>query len=233
MCSWPKQGTMVIKKRHRKQDFAYPADRVWAAACAAHRINAGYFKYPKVVDDKIVKPTNSELVRLYLSIDNCEFITNEDYQQGAQCQQILKNSVTMKALKGELSQWDLLVARMTDLETVETDYELNVIAALPKSHDQVIVRENTDSRLAHCDPAPVGLVNERVELIGEIVRSNYSNRFDTFYTTVITNANQQVFFAYREQLAVGQQICFYGRIKRHAGLATQLSRVKLLQQEVV
>jgi len=90
-----------------------------------------------------------------------------------------------------------------------------------------------DSRLAHCDPEPVGRLNERVELSGEIVRSNYSNRFNTFYTTVITANNQQVFFAYREQLTVGQQIRFCGRVKRHADRATQLSRVKLVEQEVV
>ena len=139
----------------------------------------------------------------------------------------------MRALKGELDEWSLLIARMTALEDVTTDYEISVITALPKNYYQIIERENINSRLAHCDNTAVGRVNELVTLEGEIVRANYSNRFNTFYTTVITDANQEVFFAYREKLVFGRRIRFCGRVKRHAGRATQLSRVKLVEQEVV
>lgn len=220
-------------KRRKQPDFAYPAEVVWAAACTAYRINSGYLKYPEIVDGKIVRPTNRELVKLYLGMDNCEFVTAVDRRQGALCQQTLKNSVTMAALKGQLSEWNLLVSRMTALDTIESDYEISVISALPKSYDQIIARENVDSRLAHCDPGLIAKINDRVTLSGEIVRCNYSNRFNTFYTTVITDSNQQVFFAYRERLDTGRHIRFCGRVKRHADSATQLSRVKLVEQEAV
>ena len=224
---------MIKAFRRREPDFRYPAEQVWAAACAAHRINAGYLKYPEIQEGKIVKPTNRELVKLYLAIDDCEFITPADHQQGLLCQQTLKNAVTMAALKGELSEWNLLVARMTALDTIESDYELSVITALPKSYEQTVARENLDSRLAHCDSGIIGRINDRVTLSGEIVRVSYSNRFNTYYTTVITDANQEVFFAYRERLATTRRISFCGRVKRHAGRATQLSRVKLVEQEAV
>lgn len=220
-------------KRRKQSEYQYPADLVWAAACTAYRINSGYLKYPEIVNGKIVRPTNRELVRLYLADESHQFVTAADRRQGALCQQTLKNSVTMAALKGELSEWNLLVARMTALDTVESDYELSVIAALPKNYDQVVAREELDNRLAHCDADLVGRVNDRVTLSGEIVRVSYSNRFNTYYTTVITDANQEVFFAYRERLATARRICFCGRVKRHAGRATQLSRVKLVEQEVV
>ena len=139
----------------------------------------------------------------------------------------------MAALKGELTEWNQLVAQMTALDTVQTEYELSVITALPKNYYQVIERENINSRLAHCDTTAVGRVNDMVTLEGEIVRVSYSNRFNTYYTTVITDANQQVFFAYRERLATSRRIRFSGRVKRHAGTATQLSRVKLIEQEAV
>lgn len=224
---------MIKAFRRREPDFRYPAEQVWAAACAAYRINGGYFKYPEVVEGKIVRPTNRDLVKLYLGIDNCEFVTDADHQQAALCQQTLKNSVTLRALRGELDEWSLLVARMTALEDVTTDYEISVITALPKNYYQIIERENINSRLAHCDNTALGRVNELVTLEGEIVRVNYSNRFNTFYTTVITDDNQEVFFAYRERLATTRRIRFCGRIKRHAGRATQLSRVRILEQEVV
>lgn len=216
-----------------KSNFEYPADLVWAAAATAFRLNGGYRKYPEIVDGKIVAPANKEMVKLYLGIDRCEFIQPEDYEKGRLCRRTLQNAVTMRALVGELSEWDSLTARMTELDVITTDYELSVITAMPKSYDQVMIRENLDSRLAQCDSAPVGRINERVTLQGEIVRCSYSNRFNTFYITVITQSNQQVFFAYRERLDVGRSIEFCGRVKRHGDRATQLSRVKLVNQEVV
>ena len=217
----------------------YPAERVWAAACAAYRINGGYYKYPEITDEgKIVKPSNRELVKLYLA-DACDtFVTPADYAQGRKCRQDLSNASTLAALKNRLTEWGELSARMAGLETVDSDYEISVITAMPKSWEQTTLRENTDSRLAHCDDQPVGRINERVELAGEIVRCVYSNRFNTFYTTVITDANQQVFFAYRERLSTGRRVKICGRVKRHADRATQLSRVQLVddlsvEQEVV
>ena len=224
---------MIKARRRREPDFRYPAEQVWAAASAAYRINGGYFKYPDIQDGKIVRPTNRELVKLYLAIDNSEFVTEADRRQGALCQQTLRNSVTMAALKGELSEWSLLVAQMTALDIIETEYQVSVITALPKSYHQTVARENVDSRLAHCDDTPMGTVNQVITVSGEVVRCNYSAKWNTNYATVITADNRQVFFAYREPLRVGRQINLRGRVKRHADRATQLSRVKLVEQEAV
>jgi hypothetical protein len=219
-----------VAKRSRSE-YQYSADLVWAAACAAYRINGGYFKYAQVEDGQVTVPSNRDLVRMMLETPGP--ISDADRDQARRCRQDLSNASTLAALKNRLTEWGELSARMASLETVTTDYEISVITAMPKSWEQNNLRENTDSRLAHCDADPVGRLNERVELSGEIVRSNYSNRFNTFYTTVITEDNRQVFFAYREQLMVGRQIRFCGRVKRHADRATQLSRVKLVEQEVV
>lgn len=218
-------------KRRKGPDFSYPADLVWSAACAAYRINGGYFKYAKVEDGQVTVPTNRELVRMMLETPGP--ITEQDLDQARRCRQTLRNSVTMAALKGQCSEWNLLTARMTALDQIETEYELSVITALPKSYDQVVARENTDSRLAHCDDIPVGTVNSVVTVSGEVVRCNYSAKWNTNYVTVITRDNQQVFFAYREPLQVGRRINLRGRVKRHADRATQLSRVKLLDEEAV
>jgi hypothetical protein len=72
-----------------------------------------------------------------------------------------------------------------------------------------------------------------VTVQGEVVRCNYSAKWNTFYVTVITDTNHQVFFAYRETLEPGKLVKLRGRVKRHADRATQLSRVKILEQEVV
>jgi hypothetical protein len=108
-----------------------------------------------------------------------------------------------------------------------------VITAMPKSHDQTLARESADGRLAYCNTEPLGPDNQMVTIQGEVVRSNYSAKWNTFYVTAITDTNHQVFFAYREGLEPGQLIKLRGRVKRHADRATQLSRVKLIEQEAV
>jgi hypothetical protein len=222
-----------MSKRQRPE-YQYSADQVWAVVCAAYRVNGGYFKQAEIAaDGQITRPANRDLVQLYLADAGNQFVTAADYEQGRKCRQDLANSATMSALKNRLTEWGELTARMVNLETITTDYEISVITSMPKSWEQNNLRENTDSRLAHCDSDPVGRPGERVEVSGDIVRCVYSNQFNTFYTTVITDTNQQVFFAYRERLNAGGKVKIRGRVKRHADRATQLSRVQLQQQEVV
>ena len=210
----------------------YTADQVWAAACAAYRINGGYLKHPEVTaEGRIVRPTNRELVRQYLAEPGA--VTDDDQEQGRKCRQDLVNAATMSALKNQATEWTLLTAEMASLDAITTDYQISVITSMPKSHAQNLTRESVDSRLAYCDSDPVGRINERVEVVGEVVRSNYSSQYNTHYVTVITQDNRQVFFAYRERIEPGANIRICGRVKRHADRATQLSRVKISQQEVV
>ena len=220
--------------KRQRPTFNYIADQVWAAACAAYRINRGYIKQAEVTaDGKIVRPTNRELVRLYLADDKGQFVTAADRKQGTKCRQDLLKQATMSALRNRASEWDLLTAEMASLGTITTDYEVSVITAMPKSHAQNLTRESVDTRLAYCDNTPVGRVDERVDIVGEVVRSNYSNQYNTHYVTVITDVNRQVFFAYRERIEPGANIRICGRVKRHADRATQLSRVKISKQEAV
>ena len=222
-----------MAKRQRPA-LNYPADLVWAAASAAYRVNGGYFKQPEFTDQgQITRPANRDLVRLYCVDTSLGFITDRDRDQGRKCRQDLLKQATMAALKNQATEWTLLTAEMAALDIINTDYEVSVITAMPKSHAQNLARETVDSRLAYCDSDPVGRIDERVEITGEVVRSNYSNQYNTHYVTVITDVNRQVFFAYRERIEPGANIKICGRVKRHADRATQLSRVKIHKQEAV
>ncbi len=218
--------------KQAKPTLNYTADQVWAAASAAYRVNGGYFKQPQVTDQgAITRPTNRELVRQYLAEPGV--VTADDVEQGRKCRQDLLKQATMSALKNRATEWTLLSAQMATLDTVTTDYQVSVITAMPKSHVQTLARESTDGRLAYCENDPVGTDNQIVTVTGEVVRSNYSAKWNTFYVTMITDDNRQVFFAYRERMEPGLIIKLRGRVKRHADRATQLSRVKILQQEAV
>jgi hypothetical protein len=65
----------------------------------------------------------------------------------------------------------------------------------------------------------------------EIVRNNYSAKFNTWFVSAVTSDNHAVFFAYREEIRPETNLDIRGTIKRHTDSATQLNRVKI--KEVV
>jgi hypothetical protein len=81
--------------------------------------------------------------------------------------------------------------------------------------------------LARCQ-STVGKLGDKIELDVEIIRNNYSAKFDTWFVSAITTDNYAVFFAYRENIPAETHVTIRGTVKRHTDRATQLNRVKLL-----
>jgi hypothetical protein len=219
-----------VSKKNRDDIAPVSADLVWSAACAAYRINGGYFKEPETVGDQVIRPTNRAVVRQ--ALDNPSLINDNDRELAQNCRQHLASSVTMQALRSELGEWARITARVCELDTVTSLYDFSVITAMPHSYVKQLRKESVDARLARCD----GLTNklgDKVELAVEIVRNNYSAKYNTWFVSAITTEDHAVFFAYRESQEPGLQIKLRGCVKRHADRATQLSRVKILQQEAV
>ena len=221
----------MTRRSSAKPVLNYSADLVWAAACAAYRINGGYNKTPVYNDDgaKIVAPANKELVKLYLADDSHQFITEADYEHGRHCREVLSQQVTLAALKNQANEWNLLTAKMAKLETVTSNYEVAVIASMPKGYEKSIERESIEARLARCETSSLGKEKERINLTVEVVKAGYSQKYNTHFITAITPDNHAVFFAYREHLKTGTNIQITGTIKRHTDRVTQLNRVKLLE----
>jgi hypothetical protein len=205
---------------------AVDADLVWSAACTAYRLNSGYLKEPEVIGDQVVRPTNRELVRRCL--ENLSLITDADREQARDCRRFMASAVTMQALRTELGEWAKITAKVCDLDTVTSNYDLSVITAMPQSYVKQLKKESVDARLARCDEAHVGQLGDKVELTVEILRNNYSAKYNTWFVSGITDNNLAVFFAYREELKSDQTLKIRGTVKRLVDRATQLNRVKIV-----
>jgi hypothetical protein len=215
-------------KKTRDTLPAVDADLVWSAACTAYRLNRGYLKAPEVIGDQIVRPTNRELVRRCL--ENLSLITDADREQALQCRQQLASAVTLQALKTELGEWARITARVCGLDTITSNYDLSVITAMPQSYAKTLKKESVDARLARCDQAHAGQLGDKVELTVEILRNNYSAKYNTWFVSGVTDNNLAVFFAYREQLKSDQTLKIRGTVKRLVDRATQLNRVKVMEE---
>jgi len=209
----------------------YSADQVWVAACTAYRLNNGYLKESETIGDQVVRHTNRDLVRQ--ALDNPTLITDADRELARNCRQHMATAVTMQALKTELGEWARITARVCGLDTVDSMYDFSVITAMPHSYIKQLKKESVDARLARCDQAHAGQLGDKVELVVEILRNNYSAKYNTWFVSGITDNNLAVFFAYREELKSDQTLKIRGTVKRLVDRATQLNRVKIHKQEAV
>jgi hypothetical protein len=212
-----------MRAKHDRVE-AVDADLLWSAAQAAYRINGGYLKVPKIEGSKIVKPTNREIVTVALHDQN--LITDADRKQAKKCRSYMAQSATMSALKDQLNEWGEISGKVCAKDTIDSNYDIAIITAMPHSYARSVKREEVDARLARCNPI-LNEVGEKVELSGEVVRSGYSARFGTWFISVITERNENVWFGYREGLIVDSSITFRGTVKRHSNSSTQLNRVKV------
>jgi ABC-type taurine transport system substrate-binding protein len=216
----------VSKKDHDRM-AAIDADLVWSAACTAYRINGGYFKEPETIGDQVIRPTNRAVVRQ--ALDNPELITDADRKLAKECRRYMAASVTMQALRTELGEWARITARVCDLSQVTSLYDFSVITAMPHSYVKQLKKESVDARLTRCDGL-IGKLGDKVELAVEVVRNNYSAKYNTWFVSAITDDNFAVFFAYREEIKSNTHLTIRGTVKRHTDSATQLNRVKLVEE---
>ena len=216
-------------KKVRDQMAAVDADLLWSAACTAYRLNGGYLKQPDVIGDQVIRPTNREIVRQALA--NPELITAADRELAQACRRHMATAVTMQALKTELGEWARITAKVCDLDTVDSIYHFSVITAMPHSYVKQLKKETVDARLARCQ-GTIGKIGDKVELAVEIVRNNYSAKFNTWFISAITKDNYSVYFAYREAMQPDTHATIRGTVKRHTDSATQLNRVKLVEEAV-
>ena len=71
-------------------------------------------------------------------------------------------------------------------------------------------------------------ISDKVALDAEVVSANWSNTYNIFWVTAITQDNRALFFSYKSQLNSGIQIKLVGTVKAHRDNKTQLNRVKVL-----
>jgi hypothetical protein len=179
-----------------------------------------------MIGDQVIRPTNRDLVRRALDQDG--LITDADRELARNCRRHMAAAVTLQALRSELGEWSRITARVCDLSRITSMYDFSVITAMPHSYVKQLKKESVDARLARCDGL-VGKPGDKVELAIEVVRNNYSAKYNTWFVSAVTTDDHAVFFAYREEIRPESTLNIRGTIKRHTDSATQLNRVKLVE----
>jgi hypothetical protein len=193
---------------------------VWAAACMAYRINGDYIKVSK--QDK---KDNKTLVREIVESGNP--ITAADLQHGQAVRDYIAKTATMAMLRGTLNPWGQEMARASQLLTICNLYDLNVIASMPATYQRSLERERVHERLTGTSTDYQAAVGDKIELAAEVVENKYSQKWNTYYVTVIDTDNRAWYFAHRQSLPKGNTVTLKGTVKRIQDRIVQLNRVKI------
>lgn len=209
--------------RYQRPALSIPAIDVWGAAAAAQRINGSYVKFidaedpnPKQINRAIVKELLADTTR----------ITAEDRIAGEQVRSYYKG-FTFKLLQGKaLNEFDNAAMRIASQDQITSPYDIAVITSLPSCYERGAKRDQVNSRLDRASGGFIGSPGDKVTLEVEILRSTFSQQYNTCFVTGLTSKDQRVFFAYKQALERGL-VKITGTVKAHRDNSTQLNRVKV------
>ena len=214
----------------------YSVSDVWGAACHAQRINGAYIKQdewelPSESATAVQLKRKSNRNIMMDALENPFMITDEDRAAGVECLKFISNDMTFRALQNKLTDFDRSVIKITawsgQFFPQMHKLELATVACLPNSHERALKRIQEQDRINQT-AGYIGAVGDKVTVNVDIVRCVFSQKWNTYYATAVTDKNETVFFAIREPLNTGTLLCVQGTVKAHRDGQTQLNRVRVL-----
>jgi hypothetical protein len=225
----PARTNTVLQTGHSVSD-------VWAAACAAQRVNGGYYKESHfewneaTQVNQLVKRRNRDIMMEFLQ--NPHQLLVEDVEAGEQVRDFMQKDLTFRALKGQLTDFDQSVSKCLAVTerfyTVSNRYELAVIAALPNSARRSQERQDAQQRIQFAQGGLIGSVGDKITANVEVISASYSQPYNIFWIRAITDQDQPVTFSNKHKFDVGTSITIQGKVKAHRDNLTQLNYVKVL-----
>ena len=214
----------------RNQDpvFTFNADDVWAAACAAQRINGSYVKLAMISEsDPSLTKLSNRMLAMQLLTDPFS-ITDEDREQSKKVRAFYQ-ALTFKILQGKkLNEFDNNAMVLSNRDVISSNYDFAVICSLPSCYERGVVRQSVEQRISFAKGGYISAVGNKVSTSVEVLRCVFSQKWMTNFVTGITSDDQVVFFAYKSELPVGKMFDIYGTVKAQRDNTTQLNRVKVL-----
>jgi hypothetical protein len=221
-------------RRNTVLQVGYSASDVWAAACAAQRINDGYYKeeqwMPNATPPYISKRRNRDLMMEFLASPTD--LTTDDVEAGEQCRKYLEQDLVFRAVKGQLTDFDRSVQKVLAVKdrfyTVGNRYELAVVASLPNSMARSQARQAMNDRIQSARGGLFGTVGEKVTVNVEVLSAQYRQEYNIFWIRAITDQDQPVLFSSKTKYDANTWLTIRGKVKAHRDNLTQLNYVKVL-----
>lgn len=211
--------------REPKVAMNYKAEDVWAASWQAYVTNGN--QYVKAIAPGIAAhKTNRQIVEELLA-DTTQ-ITQES-RDASETMRRYFMGLTFKMIEGKtLSPFMQGAYEAATKAEIKSKLELGIIASLPATYEKSTKRDNVDRRINFARGGYVGTIGDKVSLNIEVLKSLWSQKWNTWYITGITGEDQVVFFASKETFDIGTHLTITGAVKGTRDNSTQLNRVKVI-----
>lgn len=224
------------KNDNRKLTFSgreVPVIDVFAAACAAQRLNKGFFKedfYRHTPGGKSEQVLANRNLTVALLKDRAYLVTDKDREEA----EAVRGYWQLKlfgVLADTAGPYEKSAVEVAGRETVfESEwFKAGLIASLPSAYERGIRmdRVNEIKEEAKFNGKHIGAVGGRVEGTVLILNCVYSKTYETYYVTGKVEENL-VMFASKTKIAEDTEFKIKGRIKQlRDNNVTQLNYVKL------
>ena len=211
--------------RAPKVEMNYKAEDVWAAAWQAYVINDN--QYVKAIMPGVPNHKTNRMIVEELLADTTQ-ITQESRDMGETMQRYFLG-LTFKLIEGkQLSPFLQGAYDAATKHTITNKLDLAIISSLPATYEKSAKRDNIDRRINFARGGYVGTIGDKVSLNIEVIKSIWSQKWNTWYLTGITGEDQVVFFACKESFDIGTHLTIKGAVKGTRDNSTQLNRVKVL-----
>lgn len=208
------------------------AEQVWTFASTADRINDGqYLKESQRSSDGqcVIREANKAMIKRWLTEGYCGEDTAADRDVGVSARAWLQGQLLMTALKRPLTGFEDTLNRAVGMDefALETNQlEIAIVASQIRSYRTGLAHEK---KMWGTDTSPVAPVGVKVEFQVEVIKSVYSQNYNTNYIRAVTlDTRKVVMFTYREGIDPDTVITIRGTVKAHREDCTQLNRVKVL-----
>lgn len=209
--------------RTPKVIVTYNADDVWAAAVQAQAINGQYIK---AVDTDSTRQTNRQIVEELLKAT--AQITQENREMGVTVRNYFKG-LTFKLLEGKtLNDFNNTAMTIASKDAITGNYDLAVIISLPATYEKSSKRDSVDRRINFARGGYLGDLGDKVTVEMEVVKQIFSQKWNTWYITGLTDDDKVLFFAYKSDMNIGDRVTIQGTVKTFRDNSTQLNRVKVI-----
>ena len=209
----------------------FTASQVWGAACAAQRINGGYFKDDiwgpsDSGEDKKLKEANKAMVKKWLRDGNFSQITEEDYAAGEKARNHFKG-YTLLMIAGKLNDFQQTAYKIASKDTFTGRdlYDFAVVSCLPSVAERDVQRNDLKKEI-YASEQLIGNVGDVIHGDITVVGCRYNHNFNKFKVTARMGESFVDFWFGKE---LKGELRVKGKIKNVRGdKTTQLNYVKVV-----
>lgn len=214
------------KPKYVKPAIQFNADDIWAAAWQAYIINNK--RYIKDPVDQHEKSNRSIVQDLF---NDPVQITDESRKQGQLVRSYFKG-LTFKLIEGQsLTPFMKSAYTAATKDVIDNNLELAIIASLPMAYEKAVERDNVNRKVTFAKGGYLGIVGDKINIDIEVIKQVWSEKWNTWFITAMTTNENVLFFPFKNQLLVGQNIKVTGTVKAHDNTdnkVTKLCRVKVV-----